>query len=633
MAKKQFKAESKRLLSLMINSIYTNKEIFIRELISNASDALDKKHYVSLTDHEHTSDDQPLKITIERHKDTRQLVIEDTGIGMTAEELENNLGTIAKSGSAEFKAAMDKADENTDIIGQFGVGFYSAFMVADKITVETKNIHDEKGHTWISSGEDGYTISENEKTNTGTRITLDLKADTDDENYSDYLEEYVIRRLIKKYSDYVRYPIEMEVEKSIPDPTDNEKTITTTEVETLNSMTPLWKKAKSSITQEEYNEFYKAKFNDWEDPAKVIHYNVEGTVSYTALLYIPSKTPYNFYYSDFEPGLELYSKGVFIMDKAKDLIPDYYRFVTGLVDSDDLNLNISREILQQDRQVRAIAKSIETKVHSALEDMLKNEREDYEKFFDNFGLNLKYGIYKDYGMNKEKLQDLILFKSSKEDKYVTLKEYTERMKDEQKSIYYACGTSIEEINRNPVMAKLREKEYEVLYFLDERDEFVASIMQNYADKPFQNISKGDLDLDSEEEKKAKEEKTEENKDMLSAMKEDLGDKVKEVRISSRLNEDPVIIVSDEGVSLEMEKYLSQDPNNRGIKASKILEINPDHPVFKVLQDAYTNDKDALKEYTEVLYDQALLVQGLPIEDPALYARKVADLMVKAANNN
>ena len=633
MAKKQFKAESKRLLSLMINSIYTNKEIFIRELISNASDALDKKHYVSLTDHEHTSDDQPLKITIERHKDTRQLVIEDTGIGMTAEELENNLGTIAKSGSAEFKAAMDKADENTDIIGQFGVGFYSAFMVADKITVETKNIHDEKGHTWVSSGEDGYTISENEKTNTGTRITLDLKADTDDENYSDYLEEYVIRRLIKKYSDYVRYPIEMEVEKSIPDPTDNEKTITTTEVETLNSMTPLWKKAKSSITQEEYNEFYKAKFNDWEDPAKVIHYNVEGTVSYTALLYIPSKTPYNFYYSDFEPGLELYSKGVFIMDKAKDLIPDYYRFVTGLVDSDDLNLNISREILQQDRQVRAIAKSIETKVHSALEDMLKNEREDYEKFFDNFGLNLKYGIYKDYGMNKEKLQDLILFKSSKEDKYVTLKEYTERMKDEQKSIYYACGTSIEEINRNPVMAKLREKEYEVLYFLDERDEFVASIMQNYADKPFQNISKGDLDLDSEEEKKAKEEKTEENKDMLSAMKEDLGDKVKEVRISSRLNEDPVIIVSDEGVSLEMEKYLSQDPNNRGIKASKILEINPDHPVFKVLQDAYTNDKDALKEYTEVLYDQALLVQGLPIEDPALYARKVADLMVKAANNN
>lgn len=633
MAKKQFKAESKRLLSLMINSIYTNKEIFIRELISNASDALDKKHYVSLTDHEHTSDDQPLKITIERHKDTRQLVIEDTGIGMTAEELENNLGTIAKSGSAEFKAAMDKADENTDIIGQFGVGFYSAFMVADKITVETKNIHDEKGHTWVSSGEDGYTISENEKTNTGTRITLDLKADTDDENYSDYLEEYVIRRLIKKYSDYVRYPIEMEVEKSIPDPTDKDKTITTTEVETLNSMTPLWKKAKSSITQEEYNEFYKAKFNDWEDPAKVIHYNVEGTVSYTALLYIPSKTPYNFYYSDFEPGLELYSKGVFIMDKAKDIIPDYYRFVTGLVDSDDLNLNISREILQQDRQVRAIAKSIETKVHSALEDMLKNEREDYEKFFDNFGLNLKYGIYKDYGMNKEKLQDLILFKSSKEDKYVTLKEYTERMKDEQKSIYYACGTSIEEINRNPVMAKLREKEYEVLYFLDERDEFVASIMQNYADKPFQNISKGDLDLDSEEEKKAKEEKTEENKDMLSAMKEDLGDKVKEVRISSRLNEDPVIIVSDEGVSLEMEKYLSQDPNNRGIKASKILEINPDHPVFKVLQDAYTNDKDALKEYTEVLYDQALLVQGLPIEDPALYARKVADLMVKAANNN
>lgn len=630
MAKKQFKAESKRLLSLMINSIYTNKEIFIRELISNASDALDKKHYVSLTDHDTKLDDQPLKITIERHKDTRQLVIEDTGIGMTEQELETNLGTIAKSGSAEFKAAIDKADQNTDIIGQFGVGFYSAFMVADKITVETKNIHDEKGHTWISSGEDGYTITENDRELSGTRITLDLKEDTDDEKYSEYLEEYEIRRLVKKYSDYVRYPIEMEVEKSVPDPTDKDKTITTTETETLNSMVPLWKKAKSSIKPEEYNEFYKAKFNDWENPQKVIHYNVEGNVSYTALLFIPGKTPYNFYYSDFEPGLQLYSRGVFIMDKAKDLIPDYYRFVTGLVDSEDLNLNISREILQQDRQVRAIAKSIETKVHSALEDMLKNEREEYEKFFENFGLNLKYGIYKDYGVNKDKLQDLILFKSSKEDKYVTLKEYTDRMKDGQKAIYYACGSSIEEINRNPVMAKLREKDYEVLYFLDERDEFVSGIMQNYADKPFQNISKGDLDLDTEEEKKEKEEKTEENKDMLSAIKDDLGDKVKEVRISSRLKDDPVIVVSDEGVSLEMEKYLSQDPNNHGIKASKILELNPDHAVFKVLQDAYQNDRDSLKEYAEVLYDQALLVQGLPLEDPAAYARKISDLMVKAA---
>lgn len=631
MAKKQFKAESKRLLSLMIHSIYTNKMIFLRELISNASDALDKKHYLSLTDHDLIKDDQPLKITIERHPDTRQLVIEDTGIGMTADELENNLGTIAKSGSAEFKEAIDKADTDTDIIGQFGVGFYSAFMVADKITVETKSAKEEKGHTWVSDGDEGYTIEDNDKILSGTRITLDLKADTDDENYSTFLEEYKIRELIKKYSDYVRYPIEMEVEKSALDPTDKDKTITTTEIETLNSMVPLWKKAKSSITPEEYNEFYKAKFNDWEDPQKVIHYNVEGNVSYTALLFIPGKTPYNFYYSDFEPGLQLYSRGVFIMDKAKDLIPDYYRFVTGLVDSEDLNLNISREILQQDRQVKTIAKSIETKIHSALEDMLKNDREEYEKFFDNFGLNLKYGIYANYGMNKEKLQDLILIRSSKESKYVTFKEYVDRMPEEQKNIYYACGRSIDEIERNPIMAKVKEKGYEVLYFLDERDEFMAGMMQNYDGKTFQNISKGDLDLDSEDEKKAKEEKTEENKDMLTAIKDELGDKVKEVRISSRLKEDPVIIVSDEGVSLEMEKYLSQDPNNRGIKASKILEINPEHPIFKVLQDAYANDKDTLNKYADVLYDQALLVQGLPIEDPAAYTRKITELMVKASN--
>lgn len=605
--------------------------IFLRELISNASDALDKKHYLSLTDHDLIKDDQPLKITIERHPDTRQLVIEDTGIGMTADELENNLGTIAKSGSAEFKEAIDKADTDTDIIGQFGVGFYSAFMVADKITVETKSAKEEKGHTWVSDGDEGYTIEDNDKILSGTRITLDLKADTDDENYSTFLEEYKIRELIKKYSDYVRYPIEMEVEKSAPDPTDKDKTITTTEIETLNSMVPLWKKAKSSITPEEYNEFYKAKFNDWEDPQKVIHYNVEGNVSYTALLFIPGKTPYNFYYSDFEPGLQLYSRGVFIMDKAKDLIPDYYRFVTGLVDSEDLNLNISREILQQDRQVKTIAKSIETKIHSALEDMLKNDREEYEKFFDNFGLNLKYGIYANYGMNKEKLQDLILIRSSKESKYVTFKEYVDRMPEEQKNIYYACGRSIDEIERNPIMAKVKEKGYEVLYFLDERDEFMAGMMQNYDGKTFQNISKGDLDLDSEDEKKAKEEKTEENKDMLTAIKDELGDKVKEVRISSRLKEDPVIIVSDEGVSLEMEKYLSQDPNNRGIKASKILEINPEHPIFKVLQDAYANDKDTLNKYADVLYDQALLVQGLPIEDPAAYTRKITELMVKASN--
>ena len=630
MAKRQFKAESKKLLQMMINSIYTNRDIFLRELISNASDALDKRHYLSLTDHNPDNDNEPLTITIERHPDTRQLVIEDNGVGMTDEELEKNLGTIAKSGSDEFRRAMEKADDNVDIIGQFGVGFYSAFMVADHVLVESKSMNSDQAYSWSSSGEDGYIISPIDKESVGTRITLNLKPDTDDEKYSEYLEEYKIRELVKKYSDYVRYPIQMECEHTIPDPKDKDKSIKEMRMETLNSMKPLWKRDKKDVTDEEYNEFYKAKFNDWENPQKVLHYNVEGTVSYTALLYIPSKTPYNFYYSDFEPGLQLYSKGVLIMDKCKDLVPDYYRFVTGLVDSEDISLNISRETLQQNRQVRQIARSIETKIHSLLEDMLKNEREEYEKFFDNFGLNLKYGIYKDYGVNKEKLQDLILFKSSAENKYVTLKEYTDRMKEGQKAIYYACGESIEDINRNPVMDTLKEKGYEVLYFLDERDEFVSGIMQKYADKPFQNISKGDLDLDSEEEKKEREKKQEENKDMLSAMKDALGDKVKEVRISSRLKDDPVIIVSDEGVSLEMEKYMAADPLNKGIKAAKILELNPDHPLFEVLKETYANHPEELKDDAEVLYDQAMLIQGMPIDNPVLYARRIANLMLKAA---
>lgn len=629
MAKKQFKAESKRLLDLMINSIYTNKEIFLREIISNASDALDKRHYLSLTDKDHKVAKKDLKITIERHSDTRQLVIEDSGIGMTSEELEKNLGTIAKSGSAEFRDSLERASKDIDIIGQFGVGFYSAFMVAKRVQVESHSAKEEKAYSWTSSGGDGYVISEIDKPSIGTRITLDLKDDTEDEKYSEYLEEYKIRELVKKYSDYVRYPIEMEVTKSVPDPTDDTKRIDTTELETLNSMIPLWKKSKSKIKEEEYNEFYKSKFNDWEDPQKVIHYSVEGNLSYTALLYIPSKTPYNFYYTDFQPGIQLYSKGVFILDKAKDLIPDYYRFVTGLVDSDDLNLNISREILQQDRQVQLLAKSIDKKIHSALEDMLKNDRENYEKFWDNFGLNLKYGIYKDYGMHKEELQDLILFRSSKEGKYVTLKEYVERMPKDQKEIYYACGKTAEEIEKLPVMEKIHDKGYEVLYFLDERDEFCSGIMQNYDGKTFHSVNKGDLDLDSEEEKKAREEKTEANKDMLAKMKDVLHDKVKEVRISSRLKSDPVCLVSDEGVSLEMEKYLQNDPMNQGIKASKILEINPDHPIFNTLSEIYKENPDSLDSYMDVLYDEALLIAGLPIEDPTAFSRKVTQLMVDA----
>jgi len=630
MAKKQFKAESKRLLELMINSIYTNKEIFLRELISNASDALDKRYYLSLTNPDQKVDRKDLTIRLERHPESRTLVIADTGIGMTSEELEKNLGTIAKSGSAEFKEQLEKASKNIDIIGQFGVGFYSAFMVSKQITVESRSVNSDQGYTWISTGEDGYTIEKNDRTEPGTRITLELKDDTEEEKYSDYLEEFKIRDLIKKYSDYVRYPIVMECEKSEPDPNDKEKTVTRKEDETLNSMVPLWKKQKSKIKPEDYNEFYKAKFNDWEDPQKVIHFSVEGNLSYTALLFIPSKAPYNFYNTDFEPGLQLYSKGVFIMNKAKDLLPEAYRFVTGLIDSEDLNLNISREILQQDRQVRALAASLRKKIHGALEDMLKDERSEYEKFFDNFGLNLKYSIYKSYGTEKEELQDLLLYKSSKDEKYTTLKEYVDRMPADQKDIYYACGTSMDDIRRLPALEKVREKNYEILYFTDSIDEFVITMMQNYSEKPFKSVNKGDLDLDTEEEKKEREQKAEDNKDMLTAMKDALGDKVKEVRISSRLKDDPVVLVADEGVSLDMEKVLAQDPMNRGLKATKILEINPSHEIFRTLRNVYAKNPETLKDYANVLYDQACLIEGLPIDDPVDYARKITKLMVTAA---
>lgn len=630
MAKKQFKAESKRLLGLMINSIYTNKEIFLRELISNASDALDKRYYVSLTDETKKVDKKDLYIQIERDIPNKTLVIEDTGIGMTNEELEKNLGTIAKSGSADFKEQLEKSDKNVDIIGQFGVGFYSAFMVADKITVESRSLNSDKAYKWESTGEDGYTISEIERDKVGTKITLHIKDDTDDEKYSEYLEESKIESLVKKYSDYVRYPIQMEVEKAIPDPTDDKKTITTTEMETLNSMIPLWKKHPSQITKEDYNEFYKAKFNDWQDPLKVIHYSVEGNISYTALLFIPATLPYNFYNTDFEGGLQLYSKGVFIMDKAKELLPESYRFVTGLIDSEDLSLNISREILQQDRQVKALANSIEKKIHGALVDMMKNDRENYEKFFRQFGKNIKYDIYKSYGMNADKLKDLLMYESSKEDKYVSLSEYVSRMAENQKDIYYACGTSVSEIKKLPVFDKLMDKGYEVLYFTDPVDEFSITMMHQFEEHEFKNITNSDLDLDSEEEKKEREEKTEENKDMLALMKEALGDNVKDVRISSRLKDDPVCLVADAGMSLEMEKILSQDPANSGMKASKILEINADHPIFATLEKLFKENPDTVKEYASVLYDQALLIQGLEIKEPVEYAKKITSLMIQAA---
>ena len=628
MAKKQFKAESKRLLDLMIHSIYTNKEIFLRELISNASDALDKRYYLSLTDENQRVDKNELKIRIDLDKENRTITLTDSGIGMTQEELESNLGTIAHSGSLEFKQKLEEGTSDVDIIGQFGVGFYSAFMVAQRIIVETRSAQSEQAYSWISNGEDGYTIAPIMKEDVGTKIILELKPESEDDKVDEYLDEYTIKNLIRKYSDYVRWPIEMEVEttKTVEGKDEPE---TVKEIQTLNSMVPLWKRNKSEIKEEEYNEFYKNKFMDWENPAKVMHYSVEGTTSYNALLFIPAKTPYNFYSADYEPGLQLYCKGVFIMDKAKDLVPDYFRFVRDLVDSDDLTLNISREILQQDRQMKTLAKSIEKKIKNTLEDMLKNDREKYEEFFKNFGLSLKFGVYQDYGMHKDQLQDLLLFKSTNNDEYTTLDEYVSRMKEGQDQIYFASGESIELIKKLPQMEKLQDKGYEVLYFTDDVDEFAANIMMEYKEKKFKSINQGDLDLDDEEEKKAKEEKTQENKSMLDKMKDALGDKVKEVRLSSRLKSHPVCLVSDEGLSMEMEKVLNQMPNQNEVKAGKILEINPDHDIFTTLQKIYDKHPELMDEYTDLLYTQAMLIEGYKIDDPIAYANQVCDLMIRA----
>lgn len=629
MAKKQFKAESKRLLELMINSIYTNKEIFLRELISNASDALDKRYYLSLTDESAKVERKDLTIRIERHPDTRTLVIEDTGIGMTAEELEKNLGTIARSGSADFKKTLEENTENVDIIGQFGVGFYSAFMVAKTITVDSRNVYETTGSRWISSGEDGYTITPIEKESVGTRITLELKEDTGQDQFSDYLNEFTIRNLIRKYSDYIRYPIHMDVIKTEKDPDDNEKTITRTEQETLNSMVPLWKKRRKDITEEQYADFYKSSFNDWQQPLKTIHYSVEGNLSYTALLFIPKTAPFNFYNADFSSGLKLYSKGVFILDQAKELLPDAYRFVTGLVDSDDISLNISREILQQDHQVKDLSASLEKKIHSALEDLMKNDRTVYEAFFEQFGLNLKHSIYKSFGAEQDKLKDLLLYRSGTDHTYVSLAEYRKQMPEDQKEIYFSSGKTPEEIDRNPLLEKVREKGYDILYFTDPIDEFVVAMMPEYDGYPFKSIANADVDFASEEEKEARKAQLEENKDLLSSMKEALNGSVKDVRLSSRLKHHAVCLVSESGLSIEMEKVLSQDPNNRGLKAEKILEINPDHPVFKALQSIAESDPEQLKTYSGVLYDLARIMDGLSIEDPIGYADRIAELMVKA----
>ncbi len=633
MAKKEFKAESKRLLDLMINSIYTHHEIFLRELISNASDALDKMYYKSLTENDGMSrEDFYIRLTPD--KEARTLTVSDNGCGMTAEELENNLGTIAKSGSLAFKQE-NEAKEDIDIIGQFGVGFYSAFMVADHVKVVSKPYGSDKAWAWESDGADGYTIEEAEKDSFGTDIILTLKADNDDEAFSEYLETYRLTQLVKKYSDYIRYPIRMLVESQrVKEGTGTDdkpaEYESYTEDRTLNSMVPIWKKSKSEVTEEEYNSFYQDKFFDYTPPARVIYSSTEGASTYHALLFIPSRMPYDFYTKNYEKGLQLYASGVLIMEKCADLLPDYFSFVKGLVDSEDLSLNISREMLQHDRQLKLIASRLEKKIKSELKSMLTNEREKYEEFFKNFGLQLKYGVYSDYGTHKELLQDLLLFYSSSEKKMVTLDEYVGRMKEDQKYIYYACGETTDRIDRLPQTELLKDKGFEILYLTDDVDEFALKMMMKYADKEFRNVSDKDLGLEAEADSEEIKKQNEDNKELLRFMKDALGDKVSEVKLSERLKSHPVCISSDGGVSIEMEKVLSAMPgaNGQKIQAKRVLELNASHPVFARLQKLFAENLDAVKEYASLLYDQALLIEGLPIEDPVAFSNAVCKLMAE-----
>lgn len=628
MAKKQFKAESKRLLDLMINSIYTHKEIFLRELISNASDAIDKLYYRSLTEGNTGLSREDFSIRIEPDKDARTLKITDNGMGMTKEELEKNLGTIAKSGSLDFKSEVEKKDE-IDIIGQFGVGFYSAFMVSDKVTVISKAFGEEQAYMWESEGADGYTITECEKETNGTEITLNMKDDTDDDKYGEYLDTYKIKHLVSKYSDYIRYPIQMMVEKQKLKEGSEDQYESYSELETLNSMVPLWKKNKSELKDEDYNSFYKEKFFDFTDPAKVIHSNVEGVVSYTSLLFIPGQTPYNYYTKDYEKGLQLYSSGVLIMDRCPDLLPDHFSFVKGLVDSQDLSLNISREMLQHDRQLKAIAQRLEKKIKSELLALMNTDRDKYVEFFKNFGLQLKFGIYDQMGMHKEMLKDLIMFYSSSEKALVSLSEYVSRMKPEQKCIYYACGESIDKIDKLPQTELLKDKGYEILYMTDDVDEFAVQMLHAFDEKEFKSVSADDLEIEeSKEEKEAAEKQAEESKDLLEYMKEALDGKVSEVRLSQRLKSHPVCLTAKGGLSIEMEKVLNSMPVDEKVKAEHVLEINAKHPVLDALTETYKDDKEAVKEYAKLLYDQALMIEGLPVEDPVAFSNAVCRLMTK-----
>ena len=626
MAMKQFQAESKRLLDLMIHSIYTHREIFLRELISNASDAIDKLYYKTLSDGDTGLSREDFSICIQPNKEERTLTISDNGCGMTKDELENNLGTIAKSGSLSFKKD-NEPKEDIEIIGQFGVGFYSAFMVSDCVTVTSRAFGSDEAWKWSSKGAEGYTIEPCEKESYGTEILLNIKPNTEENNYDEFLDTYTIKNLVKKYSDYIRYPIRMDVEKSRMKEGCDEKNPefeTYTENETLNSMVPLWRKNKNEITEEEYNRFYQDKFNDYEKPLKVIHSSTEGVATYNALLFIPARAPFDFYTRDYEKGLQLYSNGVLIMEKCPDLLPDYFSFVKGLVDSQDLSLNISREMLQHDRQLKVIASRLEKKIKSELESMLLNEREKYESFYKNFGLQLKYGVYADYGMHKEILQDLLLFHSSSEKKLVTLKEYVGRMKEEQKYIYYACGETVDKIDLLPQTEALKDKGYEILYLTDNVDEFALRMMMKYEEKEFRSVSADNLDLETEEEKQEAAKKVEENKDLLAFMKDALDGKVKEVILSQKLKSHPVCLSSEGAISIEMEKVLNAMPNDQKVQAQRVLEINANHPIFEKLCKLYTENQDQLKEYAKLLYDQALLIEGVSIDDPVAFSNRVCN---------
>lgn len=622
MEKREFKAESKRLLDIVINSIYTNREIFLRELISNASDAIDKVYYKTLGDSSLTFNKDDYYIKIKPNKEERTLTISDKGIGMTEKELDENLGVIAKSGSLQFKKENEIKD-GFDIIGQFGVGFYSGFLVADKITVITKAFGADKVYKWESDGVDGYTISEAEKDSFGTDIILHLKANDEDENYDEFLEEYKLKSLIKKYSDFIRYTIKLDVTKSrVKEGTENEHE-EYVEEETVNSMVPLWRRNKNELTDDDYNNFYVEKRFGFDKPLRHMHISVDGMISYNSILYIPENIPYDYYTKEYEKGLELYSNGVLIMEKCSELLPDYFGFVKGIVDSQDLSLNISREMLQHDRQLSRIAKNIKTKIKNELESMMKNDRESYEKFYKSFGRQLKYGVYDDFGMNKDELKDLLMFYSSKEKKMVSLAEYVERMAEDQKYIYYAVGESNERIEKMPQTEMVLDKGYEILYFTEDVDEFAIKMLMNYKEKEFKSVSSGDLGIESEEENKKE---NEENKGIFEAMKEALGEKISAVKASSRLKNYPVCLSSEGEVSIEMEKILSAMPNNQGVKAQKVLEVNTNHEVFNSLKDALENDKDKFNLYTKLLYNQALLVEGLSIEDPVDFTNDICKLM-------